>query len=202
LSSAAHRPGRPDSLRQMLRQRLAWVPVFINFAIGGALVALLGAVLLGVLVRVGAPPLLAQGVQLAVTLALNFAYNYKITWRDRPRTGVPRQVAWFLATRGATQVVSWFAFAGLISLGLHYQVANAICLAGAMAVNFVTSDKLVFRSGRRPKGRRRAARWPDGVGRRHWRLVTWPAPQLGAGADRQAPRQPAPRLTLTAPVTD
>jgi cellulose synthase/poly-beta-1,6-N-acetylglucosamine synthase-like glycosyltransferase/putative flippase GtrA len=130
---------------------------------------LLGAVLLGVLVRAGVTPLLAQAVQLVVTLALNFTYNYKITWRDRPRTGLPKKVAWFLATRGATQVASWFAFAGLIALSLQYQVANAVCLAGAMAVNFVTSDKLVFRSGRRRPGRRRAARRPDGVWGRYWR---------------------------------
>jgi putative flippase GtrA len=125
-------------------QRVSAVPAFVNFAAGGAVIAVLGALLLEALVRAGAPPLVAQAVQLGITLALNFGYNYKITWRDRPRTG--RQAAWFLATRSATQAASWFGFAMLTSLGLHYQLANGACLGAAMAVNFVISDKLVFRS--------------------------------------------------------
>src|SRR5207247_6469341 len=141
-------PRQAGGYSRGLRRRLAEMPAFVNFAVGGALIALLGALLLEGLVRVGTGPLVAQAVQLAVTLALNFAYNYKITWRRRAGTGLARQVAWFLATRGATQGASWFAFAGLTALGLQYQLANGACLAGAMVINFVTSDKLVFRDGR------------------------------------------------------
>lgn len=138
-------------------QRATAVPAFVNFAAGGAAIAVLGAALLEALVRAGSAPLVAQAVQLTVTLALNFTYNYKITWRDRPRTGLPRQAAWFLVTRGLTQVASWFGFAVLTSAGLHYQLANALCLAGAMAINFVTSDKLVFRKGGAAKATAAAA---------------------------------------------
>lgn len=137
----------PTRVRRAL-QRVSSLPAFVNFAAGGAAIAVVGALLLEVLVRAGSSPLTAQAVQLTVTLALNFVYNYKVTWRDRPSTGLPRQVGWFLVTRGLTQVASWFGFAALTSLGLHYQLANGICLVGAMVVNFITSDKLVFREGK------------------------------------------------------
>jgi putative flippase GtrA len=117
-----------------------------TFAAGGVLIAVLGALLLMAMVRAGVRPLIAQAIQLAVTLALNFAYNYKVTWRNRPRANLVRQVTWFLATRGATQAASWAAFAELTAAGVQYEVANALTLAGAMLVNFVTSDKLVFRA--------------------------------------------------------
>lgn len=148
------------SVHGILRRASA-VPAFVNFAAGGAAIAVLGALLLGALVKTGSPPLVAQAIQLTVTLILNFAYNYKITWRDRPKTGLPRQAAWFLGTRGLTQAASWFGFALLTSAGLHYQLANAVCLAGAMAVNFVTSDKLVFRKGSAAKAAATHAKSPS-----------------------------------------
>jgi putative flippase GtrA len=129
-------------------QKVSAIPAFVNFAAGGAAIAVLGVLILEALVRVGLLPLVAQAVQLTITLILNFVYNYKVTWRDRPRTGLRRQAGLFLATRAATQAASWFGFALLTSHGLHYQLANATCLAGAMTINFVTSDKLVFRSGK------------------------------------------------------
>jgi len=117
-----------------------------SFAVGGVVIAVLGAALLMAMVKAGVPPLVAQAVQLIVTLVLNFAYNYKVTWRNRPRARLARQVAWFVATRGATQAASWAAFAELTRAGMQYEVANGLALAGAMFVNFVTSDKLVFRA--------------------------------------------------------
>jgi putative flippase GtrA len=139
------RSASPSARLRGALQKASAVPAVVNFAAGGAIIAVLGALILEALVRVGAAPLAAQAVQLAITLALNFAYNSKITWRDRPRTGLRRQAAWFLATRAATQAASWFGFALLTALGLHYQLANAACLGATMAINFVTSDKLVFR---------------------------------------------------------
>ena len=136
----------PGRARRALRL-VTGVPAFVNFAAGGAIIAVLGALMLEGLVRAGSPPLAAQAFQLCVTLVLNFAYNYKITWRDRPKTGLPRQAAWFLVTRGTTQIAGWFGFAILTSFGLHYQLANAACLAAMLMINFFTSDKLVFRKG-------------------------------------------------------
>lgn len=154
-----------EYLRQLPRLRLATTPAryfatarFRDFAIGGAVVAAAGVVLLEALVRSGVEPLAAFGIQLAVTLGLNFSYNYLVTWRDRARVGLPRQMAWFLSTRGATQFVSWLLFAGLTAaVGLHHQVANGVCLVMAAAVNFYITDKVVF--GTVPSRGHRFARW-------------------------------------------
>jgi hyaluronan synthase len=126
------------------------IRTFLNFAVGGGVIAVFGAVLLATLVKAGVSALAAQGIQLALTLFLNFIYNYKITWRRRPRTSLPRQIAWFILTRGFTQLASWAGFAALTKAGVQYELANAVCLAAATAINFITSDTLVFR---RPRAR-------------------------------------------------
>src|SRR5436190_1285044 len=122
----------PSAWMRGTLQEIGAIPAFVNFAAGGAAIAMLGVLILEALIRMGLPPLMAQAVQLTITLVLNFLYNYKVTWRDRPRTGLRRQAGLFLVTRAATQAASWFGFALLTSLGLHYQLANAVCLAGAM----------------------------------------------------------------------
>jgi cellulose synthase/poly-beta-1,6-N-acetylglucosamine synthase-like glycosyltransferase/putative flippase GtrA len=119
-----------------------------HFAFGGALAAVAGVVLLGLLVRAGVDQRLAFALQLGATLVLNFGYSYAVTWRDRRRAGIRRQVGWFLATRGATQALSWLAFAALVGIGWHYQAANGACLGFAMVLNYYTADRLVFHNGR------------------------------------------------------
>lgn len=126
------------------------IRTFFDFAVGGGVIAVFGAALLMALVKAGVSALAAQGIQLSLTLFLNFVYNYKITWRRRSKEGLPRQVAWFILTRGLTQLASWAGFAALTKAGVEYQLANVICLAAATAINFITSDKLVFRG--RPSG--------------------------------------------------
>jgi cellulose synthase/poly-beta-1,6-N-acetylglucosamine synthase-like glycosyltransferase/putative flippase GtrA len=119
-----------------------------HFAFGGALAAVAGIVMLDLMVRAGVDQRLAFGIQLAATLVLNFGYSYAFTWRDRRRAGIRRQVGWFLATRGATQALSWLAFAALVGVGWHYQAANGACLGFAMVLNYYTADRLVFHNGR------------------------------------------------------
>jgi cellulose synthase/poly-beta-1,6-N-acetylglucosamine synthase-like glycosyltransferase len=156
-----------EFLKQLPRLRVATTPLryfatarFRDFAIGGAVVAGAGVVLLEALVRSGMDPLAAFGVQLAATLALNFSYNYLVTWRDRVRAGLARRISWFLATRGSTQLLSWLLFAGLTAyIGLHHQVANAVCLVMAAAVNYYVTDKVVFTAGTVSTRGHRFARW-------------------------------------------
>ncbi|GFJ96706.1 glycosyltransferase [Phytohabitans rumicis] len=180
-----------EYLKQLPRLRVATTPLryfatarFRDFAIGGAVVAAAGVVLLEALVRTGMDPLAAFGVQLAVTLALNFSYNYLVTWRDRVRAGLARRISWFLATRGATQFLSWLLFAGLsAAVGLHHQVANGVCLVMAAAVNYYVTDKVVFTAGAASARGRRVARW----------LVAGAA-ALGIGAALYAAHLPAPTV--------
>lgn len=102
-----------------LRQSLQASPTFINFVFGGGVIAMLGAGMLGLLVRAGVSPHSAQAAQLTLTLVLNFAYNSAITWRGRPKARLGPQVAWFPVT-GARP--SWRA--GTHSPALSIGAAN------------------------------------------------------------------------------
>jgi glycosyltransferase involved in cell wall biosynthesis len=141
--------------RQLAELRIATLPMSIkrmaNFAFGGGLIALLGAVMLAGMVKLGTTAAAAYATQLVVTWGLNFWYNYRWTWRDLPREGMVSKMVWFAVTRGATQVVSWFAFEWLLHYGVGHNLAYWPCLFAAMAVNYITSDKLVFTNGSRRK---------------------------------------------------
>ena len=121
---------------------------FLNFAAGGGAIAILGAVILAILVHAGADAVLAQAIQLTATLMLNFIYNYRVTWRSRPGSELPKTLGLFAITRGITQTASWLGFLGLTKAGVEYQIANAMCLIAATVVNYITSDRIVFRASR------------------------------------------------------
>lgn len=137
---------RRESFIRPAKLRLTTLPTWLNFAVGGGAIGIVGSVLLWALVHAGVPARQAMAVQLVVTLIMNFVYNARVTWRNRDKTGLAQQIAWFAVTRGATQTASYFAFAWLLSHRVGYAPGYAICLAGATVVNFVTSDKLVFRA--------------------------------------------------------
>lgn len=139
-------------LLQLARLRVGTIPTFINFAFGGALIALLGVLMLEGLVRSGVNPLAANAIQLLVTLALNFTYNRHVTWRGERESSLGTQSRRFFVTRGITLAISWMGFAALIGHGMHYQVANALCLAVTTALNYGSSKHLVFGSSNQ-KGR-------------------------------------------------
>jgi len=145
-----------------LRTRVTLQSRVRSFAIGGAAIAVAGAFLLELLIRVGLASSAAFAVSLAATLAANFLFNYLVTWRDRDRSGLRSRVAWYLATRLSTMVLSWLVFRLLTDgMGLHHQVANAVCLVAAAVVNYYISDRVVFPPpGVRASSRsRRLARW-------------------------------------------
>ena len=137
-----------EYVRQLAELRVRTLPTAVtqvaNFAFGGGIIALFGAVLLAGMVKLGTAAAMAYAVQLVVTWILNFFYNYYWTWSDRPREGLTAKMAWFAGTRGVTQIGNWFAFQWLTHHGFGYNLAYWPCLAAAMAVNYVTSDKLVF----------------------------------------------------------
>jgi cellulose synthase/poly-beta-1,6-N-acetylglucosamine synthase-like glycosyltransferase len=133
-----------------------------DFAIGAAVLGTLGGILLEVLMRRGVEPLTAFGAQLGVTLAISTVYNYLATWRHPARMGLRRQLGWFFAARCSTQFLSWVLFGGLTALaGLHHQIANVACVAGAAVVNYYATDKVVFSGGQHslPSGGLGFARW-------------------------------------------
>jgi cellulose synthase/poly-beta-1,6-N-acetylglucosamine synthase-like glycosyltransferase len=155
-------PQRPDApaARPVPRSRVG------SFIVGGGLTAVGGALLLEALISAGVTRMVAFAIQLLVTLAANFLFNYLVTWRDRERSGLPSRVGWYLGTRLSTLLWSWLGF-GLLTgvLSLHHQVANVICLLVAAVVNYYLSDRVVFAEPDAPTARRslRLARWLVGV---------------------------------------
>jgi len=127
-------------LRQLTSRR------FLEFALGGGSIALVGFGLLFVLVHYGEwKEWTAFTFQLVVTLVLNFAFNQIITWRDRPGKDLVRRMYTFFVTRSLTVGGSWILFVLLMAWDFQYLVANGICLAASTLVNFKTSDSFVFR---------------------------------------------------------
>ncbi|MGD8374032.1 MAG: glycosyltransferase [Candidatus Woesebacteria bacterium] len=135
-------------LRQLLRLRVKTMPTFINFAFGGGAIALLGAMLLEIFVQLGINPLMANAVQLLVTLAMNFAYNSGVTWRGMPKKRLRHQVSWFAIARLYSMIVSWCVFAALVAVSFHHQVANMVGLMVGMWINYVTCKRWVFNGAR------------------------------------------------------
>ena len=132
------------------------LPKFVQFgAIGGSVFAV-GMALLALLVEVFHwSPLAANAVQLAVTFALNYVLNRRLTWRER---NVSRLAAnKFFVSRAVTTALNYYLFAWLISLqvnlnllitklhvGINYLLANVLALAVIMAINYVVSDRWAF----------------------------------------------------------
>lgn len=137
-------------LKQLPSLRLRTLPSFVKFAFGGALIALLGVLMLEGLVRAGVTPVAANAVQLATTLGLSFLYSGYL-WRHQAKKTLPRRAVWFGLTRGTTMVLSWLWFIALLGEGLHHQLANIICLSGGTVLNYLSSKYLVFCSPIRPR---------------------------------------------------
>lgn len=134
-------PSLAGRLTSLLKSRQA------SFLFGGGSIAALGALLLYGQVRyLGIDEQVAFAVQLVVTLALNFAFNQLVTWRDINGASVARRAWKFLLTRGASLALSMGLFSILTSdaVGVHYMAANAVCLVGSTAMNFYTSNTIVF----------------------------------------------------------
>jgi putative flippase GtrA len=118
---------------------------FTVFAVGGGLIGLAGLVLLAWLVRLGMGHGPAYATQLLLTLAANFVFTRHVTFRDRRGALRGAQVWRFAGTRGVTLVGGWLLFMAQVDgLGVPYLAASATCLAVTSAVNYVTSDTLVF----------------------------------------------------------
>lgn len=154
-------------IKQLPLLRLRTLPTLASFLFGGALFAGLGALLLFLMVLAGVNPHLAFGIQLLVTVTLNFAYNKHFTWYGHTNGTLRRQMVGFGVTRGMTVMLSMLSFPWLVAwaersdpvgfgLEVHTQVANAVCLVGATVLNFISSRWLFEEKTRRRHWRRSA----------------------------------------------
>lgn len=89
---------------------------------------------------------------LAVEAALlhNFLWHQRWTWSDRASgdlTGALSRLLRFNLTTGSVSIGGNLFFMGLLVSGLdiHYLVANLITITSCSFLNFLVSDRLVFR---------------------------------------------------------
>jgi putative flippase GtrA len=121
----------------------------VQFTIGGGMIAVIGAGLLfaGVhWLHLSEKPTFY--IQLVITLALNFAWNQFVTWRDVKCSivGVLHRIWKFVLTRVFSLGLNAVLFVVLTTkfFGFHYMAAYVVCLVVVMAVNYITSHKFVF----------------------------------------------------------
>lgn len=150
-SKASEGNGR-EFLKQLPVLRVRTLPTWFNFAAVGGLVALYGVAMLWVLVHAGMDPRVANPIQLAATLLLNFGFNSSVTWPGQARRHLRWQFPAFVVTRIAIMVFSWYVFLVLYGHGVHYQVAN-ITGVGLGAILSYPITKLIFDNNERRRVR-------------------------------------------------
>jgi putative flippase GtrA len=130
------------------------LPQFLQFAVAGGLGTVVNVVLLWTLVgQLGVPKQPAYGVTATTTLALLWAFNRHLTWRDH-RGPRGRTAAWFVAARISSLTIGWGTFWLLLhhhlslpiggQVRLHYQAANLVSIGVGTVLNFVNCRYVVF----------------------------------------------------------
>ena len=118
---------------------------------------------IGIFVQLGVLSILMSGMQvnylaataLSVEAAIlhNFVWHERFTWRDRTRVDdgwMLTRLLKFNLTTGVFSIVGNLALMRLFvgALGLNYFIANLLTIATCSIVNFVVSDRFVFRGAK------------------------------------------------------
>lgn len=96
----------------------------------------------------GLPASVSVAIAVLVAVTHNFLWHERYTWRDRPRSERTRR---WLSFNASTGVVSLITNVGITMIvmtltGLPVLPANIIAVVSASLLNFVISDRLVFRA--------------------------------------------------------
>lgn len=96
------------------------------------------------------PTSVAVALAVLLTVSHNFLWHERVTWPNQPREGRWRRWLAFHASNGAVSVAANVAITGPVMhlTGLSVVSANAVAVGAAALVNFVASDRLVFRRAR------------------------------------------------------
>ena len=145
-----------DRLAMLWRRQPEGRQRFLRFAVVGASGVLvnfafltLGLWLFASLAE-GARDALASGLGIAVSIATNFLLNDVWTWGDRKKGTRKRDVAWRFSTYAVGAGIAaalQFGIAALFRGALDAQVyvAQAAGIAVGTVVNYIISNKLVFK---------------------------------------------------------
>ena len=91
---------------------------------------------------------LAIAVTLAVATAVahNFIWHERVTWPGQPAAGRWHRLVTFLGANGAVSIVTNLVVTAVVhGFGAPILAANAVAIAAASTVNFVVSDRVVFK---------------------------------------------------------
>jgi putative flippase GtrA len=104
---------------------------------------------------------LANAIGFAISVQLNFAVSFKLTWRDRP-AGTSRTAWARLLTYNATALLS-LAINTVVFTITHHSVGNLLAfvfgVSCGMCVTYLACDLLIFRDRRKRAPAGRPPRW-------------------------------------------
>lgn len=148
--------------------------------------------------------LVATGLAVEVSVLHNFLWHERWTWADRTgadaRKVLDRLVRFHVAT-AIVSIVGNLVFTWLLvtTLDMHYLVANLLAVASTSVLNFLVSDRLVFRQmkeeGRRVIGA--TAKPARAAAARPAKAAAAPAPKIDIATRVRAANTPVPLLART-----
>ncbi len=127
-------------LRRVTRQRPA------KFAAVGLSGVLVNMGLYSLLLGAGAQPTHASAAAVEASVLSNFALNDLWTFRDKRRGGLGRRLLLFHVSRALGSAANMITVAALVALGADPLASNAAGIALGVAVNYITSDRVVWRA--------------------------------------------------------
>lgn len=119
----------------------------IVFSLIGGIVALLGSILLYFFIDIcQIEDNTGYFLQTFISLQINFNLNDFITWRDR-RKNYNYWNRWikFHVARFLTILICQLFFYLMVNSGMHYMIAFLFNIAFGMVINYISSNKFVFR---------------------------------------------------------
>lgn len=123
----------------------------ISFGIVGGVVALIGSALLFLFVDIlHIEQNIAYFIQTAIALQINFNLNDLVTWGDWRINNGKYWQRWgkYHLARMFTVVICQGLFYLMVVIGIPHMAAFAINIAVGMGINYISSDKFVFRKER------------------------------------------------------
>ena|SRR6187399_3127594 len=121
---------------------------FFRFNLVGVIGFVLQLGVLAILVRAGMHYLAATAVAVEIAILHNFLWHDRWTWRDRPASGSARlgRLGRFHLLNGLVSLVGNLALMRLLvgTFGVPTLPANLLAVLVCAAVNYATSDRLVF----------------------------------------------------------
>lgn len=118
----------------------------VKFLIVGGSVAVGGALMLFLLVKIGLSPEVANPIQAITSIVANFLLNNFWTWRHRQNHTFATKAGRFAVAKVITLLLNQFFFVLMHTIGgIPYMVTYFVNLALLTLVNYILNENFVFR---------------------------------------------------------